>query len=76
MDKNAGSVFEQRGALACLRASLMDEASSPAAEPAGMYLRRLYGTPIISDRTALFFKLRALTDSSLWVEEKGQERYA
>jgi len=49
MDKNAGSVFEQREALARLRASLMDEASRPAAEPAGMYLRRLYGTPAIPD---------------------------
>ncbi len=76
MDKNAGSIFEQREALARLRASLMDEASSPAAEPAGMYLRRLYGAPIISDRTALLFKHRALSDPSLWVVEKGQERYA
>ncbi|GME43495.1 hypothetical protein ACJ2_29590 [Pantoea sp. QMID2] len=47
--QNAGSVFEQREALARLRASLMDEASSPAAEPTGMYLRRLYVTPVIPD---------------------------
>jgi len=35
MDKNAWSVFEQRKALARLRASLMDEASRPAAEAQG-----------------------------------------
>jgi len=49
MDKNARSVFEQCEALARLRASLRDEASRPAAEPTGRYLRRLYGAPIISD---------------------------
>jgi len=49
MDKNTGSVFEQREALARSRASLMDKASRPAAEPSGIYLRRLYGTPAIPD---------------------------
>jgi len=49
MDKNAGSVFEQREVLARSRASRMDEASRPAAEPTGIYLRRLYGTPDIPD---------------------------
>jgi|GEM_PF-3734736 len=47
--KTPGAFFEQREALARLRASLMNEASSPAAEPTGMYLRRLYVTPAIPD---------------------------
>ncbi|PEI02707.1 hypothetical protein CRM79_05440 [Pantoea agglomerans] len=47
--QNAGRVFEQREALARLRASLMNEASSPAVESTGMYLRRLYRAPAIPD---------------------------
>ena len=49
MDKNAGSIFEQRKALARLRASLMDEASKPAAEAPGMGSRRLYAA-LLCDR--------------------------
>jgi len=49
MDKNAGNVFEQREAWARLRASLTDEENSPAAGATGIYLWRLYGTPVIPD---------------------------
>ncbi|KAA5973726.1 hypothetical protein F3I52_03475 [Pantoea sp. M_8] len=40
-DKNAGSVFEQRNALARLRAHLMDEVRNRAGRAARDWLKRL-----------------------------------
>ncbi|AWP33009.1 hypothetical protein B9D02_10560 [Pantoea vagans] len=65
MDKNAGSVFEQREALARLRASLQGSIYGDFTE-----------RPLLPTEKHCFFKIRALTDPSLWVGQKGQERTA